>query len=105
MLCIHYDASDHVHCYNTDTHTWSPLTELPHGAGFEYAAVAGHGSTLYVVGGRSRDGRSLRSVFSYDLSTGAWSRLSDMKEVRWYHGAVIIGTRCIYILDNIILIF
>ena len=93
LLCVHYDASDVIHCYNTDTNTWGVLADLPHGAGYEYAALAANMSTLYVVGGRSSDGRSLRSVFSYDLGSRTWSRLSDMKEVRWYHGAVIIGTR------------
>ena len=45
----------------------------------------GQQSKVYLVGGRSRDGRSLRSVFCYDLATAAWSRLADMKEVRDIH--------------------
>ena len=48
-------------------------------------------------------------MFCYDLATANWSRLADMKEVRdihilcrgkqmlsqvrWYHGACVIGTR------------
>ena len=49
-------------------------------------------------------------MFCYDLTTVTWSRLADMKEVRdihilcrgkqimssqvrWYHGACVIGTR------------
>ena len=52
LLCAHYDAGDEVHCYNTDTDTWQTLAELPHGAGHEYAVLAGHMSKLYVVGGR-----------------------------------------------------
>ena len=40
---------------------------------------AGQQSKVYLVGGRSKDGRSLRSVFCYDLATATWSRLADMK--------------------------
>ena len=48
-------------------------------------------------------------MFCYDLATATWSRLADMKEVRdipilcrdkdlssqvrWYHGACVIGSR------------
>ena len=67
------------------------------------------------MGGRSREGQTLRSVFSFDLATTTWNRfhtaiflhlpiyvffihshqrLPDMKEVRWYHGAVVIGELC-----------
>ena len=87
-----------LHLWDSLSHSivWTSLdllADLPHGAGYKYAALAANMSTLYVVGRRSSDGRSLRSVFSYDLSTRTWSRPSDMREVRWYHGAVIIGTR------------
>ena len=72
-------------------------------------------STRAQVGGRSREGQTLRSVFSFDLATTTWKRyrtaiflhlpiyvffiyshqrLPDMKEVRWYHGAVVIGELC-----------
>ena len=98
LLVVHYDASDHLHCYNPDTGQWRVLADLPQGAGHEYAAITGQSrelyhlellqgsfpgqqSKVYLVGGRSRDGRSLRSVFCYDLATATWSRLPDMKEV------------------------
>ena len=93
LLCVHHDDSDQVHSYSPDQGTWSVLAELPHGAGVEYAAIAGLRARLYLVGGRSRDGRSLRSVFCYDLASSSWSRLSDMREVRWYHGALVLGSR------------
>ena len=72
---------------------WQVLSLLPEAGGVEYAALASHGSTLYLVGGRSRDGRSLRTVFMMDLEKGGWKRGPDMTEVRWYHGAVVIGSR------------
>ena len=78
---VHYDASDYLHCYNPDTGQWRVLADLPPGAGHEYAAITGQQSKVYLVGGRSKDGRSLRSVFCYDLATASWSRLPDMKEV------------------------
>ena len=93
VMCVHHDDSDQIHHYNPDLPSWSVLTSLPPGAGVEYAALASLQSRLFLVGGRSRDGRSLRSVFSYDLSTSTWARLPDMKEVRWYHGALTVGTR------------
>ena len=41
LLVAHYDASEHLHCYNPDTGRWAPLAELPQGAGVEYAAITG----------------------------------------------------------------
>ena len=43
----HYDASEHLHCYNPDTGHWAPLAELPQGAGVEYAAITGDMETFY----------------------------------------------------------
>ena len=93
VLCVHHDDSDQLHHYNPDLASWSVLASLPPGAGVEYAALAGLGSRLFLVGGRSRDGRSLRSVFSYCLASSTWSRLPDMREVRWYHGALTVASR------------
>ena len=93
VLCVHHDDSDHLHHYDPDLACWSQLAQLPPGAGVEYAGLAGLQSRLFLVGGRSRDGRSLRSVFSYDLTTSSWSRLPDMLEVRWYHGALTLAGR------------
>ena len=76
------------------------MTRLPDGAGQEYAALAGDGGRVFVVGGRSGDGESLRSVYCYDLATDQWSRLCDMTQVRWYHGAVVIGTRLFAVLGK-----
>ena len=47
----------------------------------ESLTLPGQQAKVYLVGGRSKDGRSLRSVFCYDLASATWSRLSDMKEV------------------------
>ena len=93
ILAIHHDACDHLYGYNSDKETWEILADIPFGGGYEYAAIASHASKVYLVGGRSKDGRSLRCVFCLDFETMSWSRLSDMREIRWYHGAVLIGSR------------
>ena len=93
ILVIHHDACENLYGYNPDKESWQVLVDIPFGGGYEYAAIASHGSKLYLVGGRSKDGRSLRSVFCLDFETMGWSRLSDMREIRWYHGAVLIGSR------------
>ena len=49
LLVAHYDASEHLHCYNPDTGRWAPLAELPQGAGVEYAAITGDTETLYLL--------------------------------------------------------
>lgn len=92
-MVVHHDASDKLFGYNTSSSAWQAISEIPAGSGFEYAALAASPSSLFLVGGRSREGQTLRSVFSLDLATMTWKRLPDMKEVRWYHGAAVIGCR------------
>lgn len=85
ILVIHHDASENLYGYDQDKEAWQVVADVPFGGGHEYAAIASNQSKLYLVGGRSKDGRSLRAVFCLDFETMSWSRLSDMKEVRWYH--------------------
>ena len=93
ILVTHYDASEHLYAYNPNKEEWSVVADIPFGGGYEYAATASKGQKLYLVGGRSKDGRSLRSVFCLDFEKMNWNRLSDMHEIRWYHGSVIVGSR------------
>ena len=93
ILVIHHDASENLYGYDQDKEAWQVVADVPFGGGHEYAAIASNQSKLYLVGGRSKDGRSLRAVFCLDFENMSWSRLSDMKEVRWYHGAVLVGSR------------
>ena len=93
ILVIHHDASEHLYGYDQGKEAWRAVADIPFGGGYEYAAIASQADKLYLVGGRSKDGRSLRAVFCLDFQSMQWSRLSDMKEVRWYHGAVLVGSR------------
>jgi len=92
-MVVHHDAGDKLFGYDTSSSCWQTISEIPAGSGFEYAALAASATSIFLVGGRSREGQTLRSVFSFDLATTTWKRLPDMKEVRWYHGAVVIGGR------------
>ncbi len=64
LLMVHHDASSWVQGYDADQEAWREVAELPAEAGYEYSAVASWGSKFFLVGGRSRDGRSLRSEVS-----------------------------------------
>ena len=57
----------------------------------ESLTLPGQQAKVYLVGGRSKDGRSLRSVFCYDLASATWSRLSDMKEVSGINKNVFVS--------------
>ena len=93
ILVVHHDGSHLLHAYNTADSSWAEVAEIPPGTGGEYSALAAAGSRLYLVGGRSREGVSLRAVWCLDFEDMTWSRLEDMREVRWYHGAVVINNR------------
>ena len=68
LLVVHYDASDHLHCYNPDTGQWRVLADLPPGAGHEYAAITGQSS------GRA----SFRVMAGYFQASSQKSTLSEV---------------------------
>ena len=76
---VQHDGSEALHCWLPDAPHWRPLCPLPLGAGWEYAALATRSSNVFLLGGRSRDGSTLRSVHSYDLASSTWTRLPDMR--------------------------
>ena len=75
-------------CPYLKTFLFQAISEIPAGSGFEYAALAASPTSLFLVnnlitiiilivfqvGGRSREGQTLRSVFSLQLATMTWKR-------------------------------
>ena len=65
---VHYDASDHLHCYNPDTGQWRVLADLPPGAGHEYAAITG----------QSRENCIIQSIKDHFQASSQKSTLSEV---------------------------
>ena len=60
---------------------WYSIRNIPFGAGVQFTALVASATVIYLLGGRSRDGRNLRDVFSLNIETGVWTHLPSMNKV------------------------
>ena len=55
------------------------------------------GGTLYTVGGRARDGKSISTVYSYITAKNQWVSVGDMSVGRIHHCAVPLSSNSIFV--------
>ena len=59
--------------------------------------VVSCGGTLYTVGGRTRDGKPISTVYSYITARNQWVSVGDMSVERVYHCAVPLSSNTIFV--------
>jgi N-acetylneuraminic acid mutarotase len=75
--------------YDPRTSMWdSSATEMPEK--LWAPTLTGHGSFLYVVGGKWTDPTSSGNLWRYEPSTDAWTTLAPAPTTRMYHATVAI---------------
>ena len=55
------------------------------------------GGTLYTVGGRTRDGKSISTVYTYITARNQWVSVGDMSVGRNFHCAVPLSSNTIFV--------
>jgi N-acetylneuraminic acid mutarotase len=84
-------ASRRVDAYAPARDSWRRLPDLP--VGVHHSAAVGPNGKLYVLGGYTAAGATLRSAFV--LERGAWRRLAPMPFPRAAAGAAVAGRRIV----------
>jgi N-acetylneuraminic acid mutarotase len=84
-------ASPRVDAYSPARDTWRRLPDLP--LGVHHSTAVGASGELYVLGGYTAAGTTLRSAFV--LRRGAWRRLARMPFPRAAAGAALAGRRIV----------
>jgi M6 family metalloprotease-like protein len=78
-----------LHRYNPTTNSWTTLAPAP--LTHFRPVVAAIDGKLYVAGGNSGSGTTLRRVDVYDPATNTWSTRSGMRSPRMNAGAAALG--------------
>jgi len=85
------------------TNQWTSLDSMPTDRGLAACAVVD--DTIYVIGGirgylNALDYTGLKTVESYDITTGQWNSKSEMPTKRWGHSAVAYNGK-IYVFGGV----
>ena len=72
---------------------WTQIAELP----TLRPTPVSCGGTLYTVGGRTRDGKSISTVYTYITARNQWVSVGDMSVGRVNHCAVPLSSNAIFV--------
>ncbi|XP_055350089.1 kelch-like protein 17 [Paramacrobiotus metropolitanus] len=79
-------------CYDPAVDAWITLADMPTARRYCSACV-GPGGLIYVIGGKSEDGRYLRCVEAYEIRNDRWLKKSDMISARSAAGCGYVDGR------------
>jgi N-acetylneuraminic acid mutarotase len=91
-----YAATLRSDVYDTATDTWSRIADMP--AAVTHAAVVQRGNDIYLIGGMLSvaQGKSVSTVYRYNVTSNTWSRLPDLPASSYGGAAGIVGSRIYY---------